>query len=150
MTYDHHSTQVEYNGTTYYGHNAVITSTQLGHSHNLPTLSIHTKWGGGGGGIGPLILADYDSDSLTIRPFSFGIALLMEILKVVGVENWEELPDKNVVVLYDTQHSLGSLSVGISNILDGKNTLIFRDFRDKYFADILDPAVELYPLRFSK
>ena len=75
MTYDHHSTQVEYNGTTYYGHNAVITSTQLGHSHNLPTLSIHTKWGGGGGGIGPLILADYDSDSLTIRPFSFGIAL---------------------------------------------------------------------------
>ena len=60
-------------------------------------------------------------------PGDMGMRLVAAILKVVGVECWEELPGKYLRVILSDE-SLAADAIGIQNILDDDKTLIFKDF----------------------
>lgn len=63
--------------------NAKIIGTFLGkEDHGIPTCQLKLRWGGYGQSFGGYDLRFY------------GINMVMRILEVIGVESWEELPDK--------------------------------------------------------
>ena len=67
--------------------NAQIKSTFLGREdHGIPTCFLYLDYGGGGQGFG-----GYD-----LQFEGKGIGFLMDVLRVVEVGSWEELPGKYV------------------------------------------------------
>ena len=80
--------------------NAQITNTMLGiEDHNCLTWWIHLNGPGWGQGFGGRAW-DYVKDGKTIPSADFG-STIREVLEAVGVEKWEDLPNKYVRVESD-------------------------------------------------
>ncbi len=81
--------------------NAKITSTMLGiEDHGIMTFRLHLDYGGGGQGFGGYGLSDNHK----------GIKVIKEVLRVVGVREWEDLPGKLIRVRAESSkvHSIGN------------------------------------------
>lgn len=113
---------IEHNGKTYMGYNAIIKSTSLGwEDHGILTAYLHCEWPGAGVGVGGFGLDEFDERGKPRKGTAYGLDHIMRLLETVGVNSWEKLPGKNVIVLFaGTGGFAGSSSVGIANATDDK------------------------------
>jgi len=85
--------------------NAIIKSTMLGiEDHGIMTFMLHLDYGGSSQGAGGYALdAPIKVGDTFLRRVGTagGMSLIMAILKIVGVENWEELKGHHIRVKTD-------------------------------------------------
>jgi hypothetical protein len=123
-------TVVEHNGVEYRAETMVIRKTTLGmEDHGIFTAFLHCEGGGTGVGVGGYCLDCAPSQSpfsgdKTRRGTAVGMDLIMEIIRVVGCQQWEDLPGKRVLVLFDPD--VNYAAAGITS-LDTGETLIIAD-----------------------
>ena len=120
---------ITHNGSTYDGQLATIKSTTFG-TTNAPVLTawLHCEWPGAGIGVGGYSLDGKPATGSNDRlPTAQGLDHLVQMMDTVGVESWEDLPGKQVIVLFDAgQGGWGGQAVGIANTLDDR-VLIFKE-----------------------
>lgn len=77
--------------------NAKIQSTDLGPvSHGCMQFWINLDYGSSGQGFGGFILDNYDESKDKRVGTAYGLMAIMEVLRVVGVDKWEDLVGKSV------------------------------------------------------
>ena len=98
--------------------NARIRHTTLGYEdHGIFTCMLHLDYGGAGQGAGGYALDtpvhDETGRFICRQGTAFGMRMIARILKVVGVQAWEDLPGKYVRVRHDLGkvHAIGNLLV---------------------------------------
>jgi hypothetical protein len=98
---------------------AKIRNTTLGYEdHGIFTLWLHVDYGGAGQGIGGYALDEYikreGEGPLRGDRFgtSYGMQFIIEVMKAVGVEKWEDVPGKTIFVLTDDSQKV----IGIQNL----------------------------------
>lgn len=128
------SITVEHDGVVYGGQMATIKSTALGlEDHGIVTAFLHCEWPGGGIGVGGFGLdapvKDADGKFLGREGTAYGLDHIMRLAQTVGVDRWEQLPGKHVIVLFKNAGGswLGSTSVGIAHPTDDKRVLILKE-----------------------
>lgn len=97
--------------------NAKITATELGFNNGILTFNLTLQGDGWGVEFGNYALDEYSEVSNKRLPTAKGFEVITNILKVVGVESWEDLPGKFVRV---EDMRLGSKCTGIGNIMKNK------------------------------
>lgn len=98
--------------------NAKITGTMLGfEDHGIMSFFVYLEWEGAGVGFGGYALDEYDKEQEKRVGVGYSLDLLKEILEVVGVEKWEDLPGKYVRV---DSEGWGGKALGIGNLLKDK------------------------------
>lgn len=130
---------IEHNGKTYYGQIARIDSTNFGsEDHGILTAMLHCSWKGGGIGVGQYCLdapiKDASGKHSHREGTGYGLDHLMAIMCTVGVDRWEQLPGKQVIILFEGKSPLGSIAKGIASLLDD-DVLIFSEHADKWQED---------------
>lgn len=124
---------VEHNGTTYYGQVARITSTMLGEEdHGILTAYLHVGGDGWGTGVGGYGLDAWVEAEGRRVPTAYGLDQIVQIMHTVGAHTWEKLPGREVIVLYDTESTLGCVAKGIAHIQDEKRVLIFKEHAERW------------------
>lgn len=122
---------VEHNGATYYGKVATIKSTTLGvEDHGILTAYLHVDgdgWGIGVGGYGLDTPVEVDGKFSHREATAYGFDHILQLARTVGVSKWEELPGRDVMVLFDTPSAWGSAASGIAHVTDEKKVLILAD-----------------------
>jgi hypothetical protein len=112
-------------GVQYVAIPARIEKTFLGwEDHGMFTLMLDCAFPSGHQGMGHIILSNSKKDSsgeYHQEGTLFGINLIMQILTVVGVEKWEDLPGKRVVLLKENEY--GYIR-GIANIDNPKGNYL--------------------------
>jgi hypothetical protein len=99
--------------------NARITGTKLGYEdHGILTFWLSLDYGGSGQGFGGYALDSYDKEKDCRKHSKYAGVCIEKILKVVGVDNWEDMKGKYVRADIDGEASLGDLIKGIIHILD--------------------------------
>lgn len=98
--------------------NAIITGTMLGREdHGILTWTIYMESGCCVWGVGGYALDSYDRETKK-RVFSAkSMESISEVLRVVGVDKWEDLPGK--YVRYE-DNGMGSSVTKIGNIISDK------------------------------
>ena len=92
--------------------NAKIESTMLGfEDHGVFTCFIYLDYGGAGQGFGGYTLHTDHSDEREGVIKNYGTEFISRILKVVGVEKWEQLPGKHIRVKaeHNKIHAIGNI-----------------------------------------
>lgn len=98
--------------------NARITSTMLGREdHGIMTFMIYIDAGNFSCGIGGFCLDKFDTDSQTRVFRAKSMKAISEILNVVGVDKWEDLPGKYIRF---EDAGWGATVTKIGNIIDDK------------------------------
>lgn len=98
--------------------NARITSTMLGREdHGIMTFMIYIDAGNFSCGVGGFCLDEFDTDSQTRVFRAKSMKAISEILNVVGVDKWEDLPGKYIRF---EDNGWGSTVTKIGNIIDDK------------------------------
>jgi hypothetical protein len=127
---------VEHNGSKYYGQIARIESTMLGQEdHGILTVYLNVSGDGWGTGVGGYGLDAWVEPEKRRVPTAYGLDQIVQIMHTVGVSTWEKLPGREVIVLYDTASSLGSIAKGIAHIQDEKRVLIFKEHADRWLLN---------------
>lgn len=127
---------IAHEGKTYGGQIATISGTSLGSpDHGIISAYLHTKWNGGGIGVGGFCLDEplKDDAGKFIKRVgtAYGLDHLMRIMETVGVETWEDLPGKHVIVLFEGKSIFGKTAAGIAGIANEK-VLIFKDHANAF------------------
>lgn len=113
---------VEHDGTSYRGEVMRIKSTTLGYEdHGILSAYLSCEGNGSGILVGGYALDTYSPTEKRRVGDAFGTDHLIAILRTVGVESWEKLVGKDVIVLFDGARYSGSC-VGIAS-LDGSRVL---------------------------
>ena len=98
--------------------NAKITSTMLGREdHGIMTFMIFVEFGGCGCGIGGYAIDQYDRETETRVFAAKGLEAISKILEVVGVDEWEKLPNKYIRI---KDNGWGSTIDEIGNLMEDK------------------------------
>jgi hypothetical protein len=110
-----------------------IDRTMLGwEDHGIFTFVLDLATGASHQGFGTLCLSDYDKTQKRQVGTAFGLDILMHILNVVGVSEWENLNGKRVYALREER---SGWIKGIANIDDPSRYLIADDIRKQWFPD---------------
>lgn len=122
---------VEHNGKTYGGQLGTIKSTSLGiQDHGCLTAMLHVEFKCGGIGVGGIVLdtpvKDTDGKFLLREGSAFGADHIIEIINTAGVEKWESLPGKQIIVLFEGKSLWGSTAAGFAGITN-EEVLIFKE-----------------------
>lgn len=130
------SIAVTHEGKTYYGHIATIESPTLWYEdHGILTAFLHLRWDGVGVCVGGYAL----DRSLGLESHykregtAYGLDHIMALMRVVGVSSWEKLKGQRVIVLFESEHSLGSSPVGLANV-DSDSVFILREHAEAWQA----------------
>ena len=116
---------VEHAGETYAGRIGTITTTLLGmEDHGIFTTSLLVEWPSSGVSVGGFALDSYEKDLDRRAGTAYGLDHVMQILETVGVEKWEDVRGKEVIVLFEGDGGWGARSVGIANITDESKVFI--------------------------
>lgn len=98
--------------------NAQITNVTLGYEdHGILTFGLTIKFGCSGCVYGGFALDNYDKSLGRRIPTAKGFKCLTEIMKVVGVRNWEDLQGKYIRVV---DSGIGSSLDKIGNLMEDK------------------------------
>ncbi len=109
--------------------NARIERTMLGvEDHGIMSFYLYLDYGGSGQGFGGYGLDEYDKELKRRKGHAFGLEVIMQILRVVGVEKWEDLPGRFVRVT-GTMTKLTRLY----NVLDDSRFLDMEELAQAYF-----------------
>jgi hypothetical protein len=131
---------IEHNGTTYGGQIGVIKSTRLGYEdHGILTASLGIEWKGGGVSVGGFCLdepKDREARDYSRRGTAYGLDYIIRIIETVGVDKWEDLIGKQVVVLFEGRSMLGSQSVGIASTTDDDKVLILKEHAEAWLKAV--------------
>ena len=106
--------------------NAVIESTMLGwEDHGIFTFGLTLDYGGSQQTAG-LICLSYSPRDYGRELFTPGaLEMIGQIMKVVGVREWEALKGKHVVALLDKPYGT---CVGIRHFLKPEKEIVFKDW----------------------
>ena len=119
---------VQHNGSTYYAKVARIESTMIGtQDHGILTAFLHCEGDGWGVGVGGFALDQYDKAAEKRITTAYGLDHIVQIMTTVGVDTWEKIPGREVLVLFDSEHSWGSKAVGLAHISDESKVLILKE-----------------------
>ncbi|QTF70594.1 hypothetical protein [Arthrobacter woluwensis] len=131
--------RIETGGKTYGGQIGVIRRTSLGYGdHGVFTADLAVEWSGGGVSVGGLVLdtrthdAEHEGRPITREGTAYGLDHLIWILRTVGVDRWEQLVGKEVIVLFDGESAWGAQSVGIASTTNEYEVLILKDHADMW------------------
>lgn len=129
------SITVQHNGTTYYGTVMRVKSTHLGgEDHGIFTAYLHCEGRGTGVGLGGRGMDSYDKETKKRVGTAYGLDLIAQMIRTVGVSAWEKIPGNDVIVLHKERSMLGSIPAGFADIT-AERVLIFEDhanlFRDE-------------------
>ncbi|NWL13271.1 hypothetical protein DM793_18565 [Paenarthrobacter nitroguajacolicus] len=118
-------TTIQHEGKTYAGQIGTIKSTRLGvEDHGVMTATLNIEWSGGGIGVGGYTLdsprKDDSGKHLGRIGTAYGLDHIMRLLETVGVDRWEQLPGKQVIVMFEGDGGWGSISCGIAGITNEK------------------------------
>lgn len=98
--------------------NAIITSTMLGREdHEIMTWMIYIKTASFVCGIGGYCLDEYDKETKTRVFRTESMESISELLDVVGVDKWEDLPGKYIRF---EDNGWGSNITKIGNIIEDR------------------------------
>lgn len=98
--------------------NAIITKTTLGkEDHGIMTFMISVEFDGCGCGIGGYALSGKDPITGKVGFSAKGLEAIAKICEVVGVENWEDLPNKYIRI---KDNGWGSTIDEIGNLMEEK------------------------------
>ena len=98
--------------------NAKITSTKLGREdHGIMTFMICVEFGGCCCGIGGYALDGYDKTTQKRVFRAKSMEAISEVLKVVGVDSWEDLPGSYIRI---KDNGWGSTIDEIGNLMEDK------------------------------
>lgn len=98
--------------------NAQITNVTLGYGdHGILTFGLTIKFGCSGCVYGGFALDNYNKPLGRRIPTAKGFQCLTEIMKVVGVRNWEDLQGKYIRVV---DSGIGSTLDKIGNLMEDK------------------------------
>lgn len=120
---------VDHEGVEYHGNIMLIERTSLGREdHGIFTAQLHCAGAGTGIGVGGYSLDTPDPDSKS--PWNrigtaFGLDHIIRIMETVGVDEWEQLRGKRIIVLFDKEATWGPV-VGIAD-LSGERVLLFHE-----------------------
>lgn len=79
--------------------NALITGTSLGNeSHGIFTVSLTLEYGIGCQCFGGYAMDDYDKRKKKRLGTAYGMAFIMRVLEIAGVDSWEKLKGKYIRV----------------------------------------------------
>jgi hypothetical protein len=123
---------IKINGKTYLPEIGVVESTFLGiEDHGLLTFILQMSFGGSGQGAGMYSLDGYKKDNKEKRVGSPSMGpLVRQILEVCGVDQWEKVKGRKIVVLRETPYDK---ILGIMNLPPGESHyLIFQELFDEY------------------
>jgi hypothetical protein len=122
-------TLIEHGGVTYSAAVMVIKRTTLGYEdHGILTGYLHCSGDGTGVGVGGFCLDESDKSAndygSTRKGTAYGLDWIIQVLKTVGVDKWEDLPGKRVYVLTEGGDGerlagWGKTAAGIANIDTG-------------------------------
>lgn len=122
---------IEQGGNEYGGQIGTIKSTALGwEGHGILSASLMIEWKGGGVSVGGFCLdepVDRESGNYERKGTAYGLDHIMWIMKTVGVDQWEALVGKQVIVLFEGKSAWGSQSVGIASTTDDSMVLVLSD-----------------------
>lgn len=125
------SITIDNGGVEYGGQIGTITSTRLGwEDRGILTANLVIEWPGGGVSVGGFSLdtpRDREAKDYERIGTAFGLDHIMWIMRTVGVEKWEALVGKQVIVLFEGKSSWGAQSVGIASTTDEKQVLVLKD-----------------------
>lgn len=128
--------EIQHNGTTYYGKVARVESTMLGvEDHGIVTAYLRCKGDGWGIGVGGYCLdmpVKVDGKHSHREGTGYGLDHIMRLAQTVGSPTWEGCKDKDVVVLFTTEHSWGSTAVGIAHVSDESKVLILKEHAEAW------------------
>jgi hypothetical protein len=116
------SLSISHGGKEYTGYLATIKSTMLGwEDHGILTAYLMCEWPSSGIGVG-----GYCLDETTGTPkydrvgTAYGLDHIMHLIKTVGVNKWEDIPGKHVVVLFEGRGGTGGIAAGIAHATNDK------------------------------
>lgn len=122
---------IEEAGTEYGGHIGTIKSTSLGwEDHGILSASLMVEWKGGGVSVGGFCLdtpVDRENGNYERKGTAYGLDHIMWIMKTVGVDRWEALVGKQVIVLFEGTSAWGSRSVGLASTTDEHQVLVLSE-----------------------
>jgi len=128
---------IQHNDHEYGGQIGTIKATHLGfEDHGIMTADLVVEWQGGGVSVGGYCLDSFDRSTTPAsrRGTAYGLDHIIQIMRTVGVEKWEELKGKQVIVLFEGTSFLGAQSVGIASTTDESRVLIMKEHADKWKA----------------
>lgn len=106
---------IDYGGRTFYGQVATVDSTLLGlEGHGLWTTMLRCSGDGWGVHVG-----GYRADMAFVKAFTCA----------VGVESWEDIPGRQVIVLFDRDGA--GRALGIAHVTDENRVMILQDIADE-------------------
>lgn len=113
---------VEHDGTRYAGRIAAIKSTTLGYNdHGMLDLWLNCTWDSSVIGIGGYCLDSPNAEKNGRIGTAYGLDLIIRVLETVGVESWEKLTGRQVVVLFPEGNAgWGGRAVGIAGLQNDK------------------------------
>jgi hypothetical protein len=113
--------------------NAIIESTKLGFDRGFFNFWLTLDYGGSGQSFGGYTLDEYSKETNEREGHAFGTDCLIQILKTVDVESWEQLKGKNIrAILSDDTFSAKIL--GIGHIIKDK-WFIISELQEKHFPE---------------
>lgn len=113
---------IEHNGVTYSGDYMRIKKTALGYEdHGILTAYLICEGSGSGISVGGYSLDRHvEKGRLSEREgTAYGLDHVMRLMSVVGVTSWEDMPGKQILVLFPNGSHLGQVAKGIANPLTG-------------------------------
>lgn len=124
---------IESGGNAYGGQIGTIKSTRLGYQdHGILTADLAIEWPGGGVSVGGYSLDTKKDDSYDREGTAYGLDHIIWIMRTVGVERWEDLVGKQVIVLFEGQSTWGARSVGIASTTDEKEVLVLKEHAEMW------------------
>ena len=120
---------LEYQGTEYGARLMRIQDTFLGvEDHGIFTFILRCQAGSIGMGVGTYGLDAYDKEVSERVPTAMGLGLVMEVIRVAGVQCWEKLRSTDILVLSQGNDSTAR---GIANRY-GTRVLIFSEYINRF------------------
>lgn len=127
---------IEHDGVTYSGQLGTITSTRLGYEgHGILTTSLAVEWQNGGVSAGGYVLdrpRDIDSHDYTRTGTAYGLDFILRTIETLGVESWEQIKGKQVIVLFEGESIWGGQSVGIASTTDEDKVFVFKKHAEEW------------------
>jgi len=131
---------ITHEGTDYTGQIMRVSYTRLGYEdHGIFTASLGVEGDGIGTSVGGFVLDRPEKDSngkfLGRVGTEYGHDYIIQILKTVGVESWENLVGKDIIVLYPYDDSgWGSMNIGFAS-LDGNRVFLPKEHAKKFLEE---------------
>lgn len=128
---------IDHNGQTYYGKAARIKSTTLGiEDHGILTAFLHCEGDGWGISVGGYALDAWDFQIGQRIPTAYGLDHIMQMCRTIGVDSWEKIPGREVLVLFDSESTYGGRAVGIAHISDEARVMDFAEHAESWTAAV--------------